>query len=109
MIDLHIAFEFGLAAVAAVIGLASGHLLLNIREDSDLVMTQFKLSSDHTAQDFKMLLSGESALLFVFALYPVAGIIGSTSYINMARVLLLVFLTQVAYVFIRQWRRSKSS
>ncbi len=109
MIDLHIAFEFGLAAIASVIGLASGYLLLNIREDSDLVMTQFKLSSDHTAQDFKILLSGEAALLFVFALYPVAGVLGNNLYVNAARILLLVFLIQVAVVFIRQWRRSRSS
>lgn len=109
MIDLHIAFEFALAAIAAVIGLASGHLLVNIREDSQLVMTQFKLGADHTAQDFKMLLSGELALLFIFGLYPLAGFLGNSFFVNAARGLLLVFLLSVAVVFTRQWRRSRSS
>lgn len=107
MIDLHIAFEFSLAALAAVIGLSTGYLLTNIREDAQQVMTQFKLAADHTAQDFKILLSGEATLLAVFALYPVAGVLGNTFFINAARILLLIFLAEVAYVFARQWRRSQ--
>jgi AraC-like DNA-binding protein len=107
MIDLHIAFEFILAALAAVIGLSTGYLLTNIREDSQQVMTQFKLAADHTSQDFKILLTGEATILFIFALYPVAGVLGNTAFINAARILLLVFLAEVAYVFARQWRRSR--
>lgn len=107
MIDLHIAFEFSLAALAAIIGLSTGYLLMNIREDADQVMTKFKLDADHTAQDFKILLIGEATLLVIFAMYPIAGVLGSSAFINAARILLLIFLAGVAYVFTRQWRRSQ--
>jgi len=107
MIDIHVLFEFVVAILSAVIGLGTGYLLLNIREDAQAVMTQFKLESERTAQDFRMLLVSEAVLFFVFLLYVVAGILENSVFMYVSRIMLLVFLAIVGLVFIRQWRRSR--
>ncbi|MFQ3308220.1 MAG: Na+/H+ antiporter NhaD/arsenite permease-like protein [Candidatus Nanohaloarchaea archaeon] len=106
-IDFHITYEFVIAILAATIGLSTGYLLLRIRDSPQEVLTKFKLDSDSTARDFKILFISEITLTVTFLLYIAAGILEKPILTRAARIILPVFTASVGVVFIRQWRRSR--
>lgn len=103
----HLAFELGIALLAALISIFTGRLMFNISRSPQAVMTRFKLQSEATLADFRYFLVGEVLLLFSFLLYPVSGFTGNTSLMVVARISLVVFLAVVTYGFARMWRRSR--
>lgn len=107
MLSFHLVFEFAVAALAALISFGAGKLFLGIRDNKDSIMTKFKLKSDQTYHDFAVFFIGEVLLLGTFLLYVVAGSTGATYLLSSARVLLVLFLSIIAYGVLRMWVRSR--
>lgn len=78
-----------------------------MREDKDSVMTKFKLKSDNTYHDFAVFFVGETLLLGTFILYVISGLTGVGYLLSSARVLLVLFLSIIAYGVLRMWVRSR--
>lgn len=107
MASFHIIFEFTVAVLAAIISATSGKLFLNIGENKDSVLAKFKLKSDQTFHDFAVFYVGEFLLLITFMMYVIVGLTQQSSLLSFARVLLVLFLSIIAYGTIRMWRRSR--
>ncbi|MFB6174787.1 MAG: hypothetical protein ABEJ87_02320 [Candidatus Nanohalobium sp.] len=103
MATFHLVFEFSVAVLAALIGLGAGRLFLNIRENKDSVMTRFKLRSDQTYHDFVLFFIAEILLLGTFITYVIAGLTDAVYLMDSARVLLILFLSMIAYGVLRMW------
>lgn len=107
MIELQVLIELSTAFIAALISMASGKLYWNIKEDSETVLTSFKLRADLTRYDFLAYLVGELFLLITFLIYAVGGIVQSNAMILFARVQIVGFLGVITYGVLRMWWRSR--
>lgn len=107
MVGLQVLIELSTAFIAALISMAAGKLYWNIKEDSDTVLTSFKLKADLTRYDFFAYLVGELFLLITFLIYAVGGFTGSNALVLFARIQIVGFLGVITYGVLRMWWRSR--
>lgn len=107
MIDLPVLIELSTAFIASLISMAAGKLYWNIKEDSETVLTSFKLKADLTRYDFFAYLVGELFLLITFLVYALGGLTGSKPIIMFARIQIVGFLGVITYGVLRMWWRSR--
>lgn len=107
MIELQVLIELSTAFIAALISMAAGKLYWNIKEDSETVLTSFKLKADLTRYDFLAYLVGELFLLITFLIYAVGAVVESNAMILFARVQIVGFLGVITYGVLRMWWRSR--
>ncbi len=107
MAELQVLIELSTAFIAALISMASGKLYWNIKEDSETVLTSFKLKADLTRYDFFAYLVGELFLVITFIIYAVGGFVNSDPLILFARVQIVGFLGVITYGVLRMWWRSR--
>jgi hypothetical protein len=107
MVELPVLIELSTAFIASLISMAAGKLYWNIKEDSETVLTSFKLKADLTRYDFFAYLVGELFLLITFTIYAFGGITNSSPLILFARIQIVGFLGVITYGVLRMWWRSR--
>lgn len=107
MIELNVLIELSTALTAAVISMAASKLYWNIKEDSETVLTSFKLKSDLTRYDFFAYLVGHLFLFLTFVIYAIGGLTGSEAIILFSRIQIVGFLGVITYGVLRMWWRSR--
>ncbi|PSH01047.1 MAG: hypothetical protein BRC30_00265 [Nanohaloarchaea archaeon SW_7_46_7] len=107
MIELQVLIELSTALIAALISMAAGKLYWNIKEDSETVLTSFKLRADLTRYDFLAYLVGELFLVITFLIYVAGGIMENKALVLFSRVQIVGFLGVITYGVLRMWWRSR--
>lgn len=107
MLELNVIIELSTALIASLISMSAGKLYWNIKEDSETVLTSFKLKSDLTRYDFFAYLVGEIFLFITFLIYGIGAFLNSQSLILFARIQIVGFLGVITYGVMRMWWRSR--
>jgi len=107
MLELDVIIGLSTAFIAALISMSAGKLYWNIKEDSETVLTSFKLKADLTRYDFFAYLVGEIFLFITFLIYAAGAFIGSQPLIIFARIQIVGFLGVITYGVMRMWWRSR--
>lgn len=107
MVKLAVLIELGTAFIAAIISMAASKLYWNIKEDSETVLTSFKLKADLTNYDFFAYLVGHLFLFITFIIYAVGGLTGNKALQLFSRIQIVGFLGVIAYGVLRMWWRSR--
>lgn len=107
MNELPVLIELSTALIAAITSMAASKLYWNIKEDSETVLTSFKLKADLTRNDFFAYLVGEIFLILTFIIYTAGAVLASEPLILFARVQIVGFLGVITYGVLRMWWRSR--
>ncbi|MFB6180924.1 MAG: hypothetical protein ABEJ93_03530 [Candidatus Nanohalobium sp.] len=107
MIELNVLIELSTALTAAIISMAAGKLYWNIKEDTETVLTSFKLESDLTRYDFFAYLVGELFLILALIIFGIGSLTESKALMLFARIQIVGFLGVITYGVLRMWWRSR--
>lgn len=107
MNELPVLIELSTALIAAITSMAASKLYWNIKEDSQGVLTSFKLRSDLTRYDFFAYLVGDLFLFLTFIIYAIGGFMNSKAVVLFSRIQIVGFLGVITYGVLRMWWRSR--
>lgn len=105
--ELNVLIKLSTALTAAVISMSASKLYWNIKEDSETVLTSFKLKSDLTRYDFFAYLVGDLFLFLTFIIYAIGAFTSSLALILFSRIQIVGFLGVITYGVLRMWWRSR--